>query len=503
MSTREPHPIDDHFRRSLAGAEVEPPAHVWAGVAAAQRSSGSRRGLPLWPLLVLLGVGAAGTFHFLERGEGQVEISEAAHAPTNTDARGPRTSMETPAWEAMATNEQAVVASTVLATTDGSHAASPRHAEEQDPGSASSTVPTASAVASPANGAPVQGGDTPGAAATVRGPEASRAQPLKGSSPHAADAANQHTEPSSNKEVGPYTSGTPAMASAPEASTAWAEGQKMRPSWMHLLPPAVLFVDQAPALRSATLIAAPYVLPRGEWWVGPSVGVIGSKLRWRGDDMELADAIAAVTGARNDLAVGASFGRTWRSGWGLSSGVVWQQGEQSSWLIDRRTMVEQAIVPRVVSLDAVVIFSTTDTLTTTTTTETEFVGVARSTVLRIPVQAHWHGTYGRLLYGAHLGLALERTSYRGGPILVRDAADGRIVPVQEGSALGQERLPLTVLGTASLDLGYQLHERWALWGGPVLMHGLAPVQRTPTVFAMPERWGLQFQLVHHLYRRSK
>jgi len=499
MSTREQHPIDEHFRRLLVAAEVEPPAHVWAGVKAAQRSGAGRRGFWLWPLLALLGVGAAGTYHFFGKAEGQAEIAQATNLPGFTNAQEQQPALGTDGQQAEAINEQALAQASEVADTDGSPDASTRNALEVDRASATPKLAISSS-ASSASTPPADGGTGSGASAVVPNPKtANAALPQASSRPPVSVAEQPAVMPSSREEAAPKTTGAPALV----AGMVWAEGQSTRPSWMPLLPPPDLFKHPAPALRSVTLMAAPYVLPRGEWWVGPSVGVIGSRLRWRGDDAQLAEAIDHVTSSRSDLAMGMAFGYTWRSGWGLSSGIMWQQGQQNSRLFDRRTVVEQDLISRVVSLDAVVVFSTTDTLTTTTTTETEFEGTARSAVLRIPVQVRWQSSHGRLLYGAHLGLALERSTFSGGPILVRDASDGRIVPVQNGSSLGRERLPLTVLGTAGLDLGLQFHERWALWGGPVLMQGVAPIQRTPSVFAMPDRWGLQFNLVHHLYRRPK
>ncbi|MEX1132812.1 MAG: hypothetical protein WEC15_06280 [Flavobacteriales bacterium] len=502
MSTREQHPIDDHFRRSLAAAEVEPPAHVWAGVQAVQGGSGRRRGFLLWPLLLLLGVGAAGTYHFFGSAEGQAETAKATNVPGNTDAQEQQPALATSGLVTEAINEQASATGSEGVDTDGRPEASNHYARDFDPTSATPDL-AASSSPSATNKASLKGGTARGSAALVLGTKASKAPAPEASSLRTGSASDQHTMmPSSRKEAAPNTTAAPALASVPEAGMVWAEGQSTRPRWMPLLPPPDLFVEPAPALRSVSALAAPYVLPPSEWWVGPSVGIIGSRLRWRGDDAELAEAINKVSGTRNDLAFGIAFGRTWRSGWGFSSGIYWQQGQQRRTLVDQRTVVEQELIPRVVSLNAVVVFSTTDTLTTTTTTETALGGVERSTVLRIPLHAHWHGTRGRLLYGAHLGLALEHTTYRGGPTLVRDASDGRIAPVQSVSDQSKERFPLALLGTVGLDVGLQLHERWALRGGPVLMHGLAPLQRTSPVFALPDRWGLQFQLVHHLYRRS-
>lgn len=497
MSTREQHPIDEHFRRSLAAAEVEPPAHVWAGVAAAQRGSRRRWGLWFWPLLLLVGVGVAGAFQFFGKSGGDLVDADT---PTN----GAKQHASTAGAEALlsvADTRTTAGSSTHVGGADGV-ALETATARARRLG-----LPEPTASVPPTRELDGEGYPDIDASTVAAGSSAlSAAAVTKGSTYTTVPAAQGGATPADKAEGAEELSSSAQGArpnTAAEADALWAADLDLRPRWMKVLPAAhpMYVYDRTP--YRANPAPAPYVLPRGEWWVGPSVGVIGSRLRWRGDDAELAEAIDHVTSSRSDLAMGMAFGYTWRSGWGLSSGIMWQQGQQNSRLFDRRTVVEQDLISRVVSLDAVVVFSTTDTLTTTTTTETEFEGTARSAVLRIPVQVRWQSSHGRLLYGAHLGLALERSTYRGGPILVRDASDGRIVPVQDGSALGQERLPLTLLGTAGLDLGLQLHERWALGGGPVLMHGLAPLQRTTTVFAMPDRWGLQFHLVHHLYRRSK
>lgn len=503
MSTREQHPIDDHFRRSLVAAEVEPPAHVWAGVAAAQGGRTSRRGLWFWSLLVLLGVGAAGTYHFFGSAEGTAENTMAMDGQRENAAHAPEPAAADPVLANDSTGEEAMVAGAAAAESDDSRNAADHSDQGRDHKRAMSTLAGTTAAGPAArNSATGQSATSDAQASPEPAAKVHQAPSAQGGPPVVAEANVQDPEAPADPGSAAAMGGSLGAVSTPEVGAAWAIGLDTRPGRMFILPPPDLFADPAPALRGASALAAPYVLAPSEWWVGPSVGIIGSRLRWRGDDAELAEAINKVSGTRNDLAYGIAFGRTWCSGWGFSSAVQWQQGQQRRTLLDRRTVVEQELVPRVVSLDAVVVFSTTDTLTTTTTTETALGGVERSTVLRIPLQAHWHGTRGRLLYGAHLGLVLEHTTYRGGPTLVRDASDGRIAAVDGDALQGKERFPIALLGTAGVDVGLQLHERWALRGGPVLMPGLAPLQRTSTVYAMPDRFGLQFQLVHHLYRRS-
>lgn len=496
MSTREQHPIDDHFRRSLAAAEVEPPAHVWASVAAAQRGSDRRWGLWFWPLLLLVGVGVAGAFQFFGKAGGDLVDADI---PTN----GAKQHASTAGAEALlsvADTRTTAGSSTHVGGADGdatetATARAPRLG-----------LPEPKASVPPSRDLDGEGSPDIEASTVAAGSSASSAATVtKGSTYTTVPAAQGGATPSDKAEGAEELSNSAQGAmpkTAAEADALWAADLDLRPRRMSILPMALTMSvpDRAPYRANPT--TDHYVLPRGEWWVGPAVGLFSTKLRWQGDDRELAEAINRTMGTRTEPAFGPAFGYTWRSGWGISSGLFWQQGEQQRRLSDRRTDVEQEIISSVVSLDAQVIVSSTDTLITTTTTETEFSGVERSTVLRIPIQGHWHGNRGRLLYGAQLGLVVERSSFRGGPTLVRDASDGRIVPVSDASVSGQDRQPLTLSGSAGLELGYQLHERWALRGGPLLMHGLASMQRPENVFALPDRLGLQFLLVHHIHRRS-
>ncbi len=494
MSRHEQHPIDDHFRRSLAGAEVEPPAHVWAAVAAAQGGSGRRWGLLIWPLLVLFGVGLAGAFHFFGTADGTSAGSEFATVEGQEATSIAETKAMLPVPKADAVSDPRVIGAAVdgqVATGIGPEEAAtravPRIAlaeEEPVPEGGATTIVSAAQ------------GDLIGVPAAID-PGGSFDTDLadRHVSPHSIGKPDHAAPPS-------WRMGQAALATMVDEHSAWAAGLPLRLEWMSIRPSSRETVEHARVLYCSNPAPTPYVLPRSEWWIGPAAGVFSTKLRWKGDDRELAEAIDRTTATRTEPMIGLAIGRTWRSGWGISSGLFWQQGEQLRRLSDRRTEVEQEIINRVVTLDAQVFVSSTDTIITTTTTETEFSGVERSAVLRIPLQAHWHGNLGRLLYGAQLGLVLERSSFRGGPRLVRNASDGRIVPVPDADASRQDRIPLSLSIGAGLDIGYQLHERWALRAGPMLMHGLAPLQRTNDVFALPDRIGFQFLLAHHIHRRS-
>jgi hypothetical protein len=82
MSQREPHPIDDLFRRGLAEAEVVPPPSVWEGVQRGRRRSGW---LP-WPglngLLLLLIPATLATAWLAWPVDGPVEAHVVASMPS-------------------------------------------------------------------------------------------------------------------------------------------------------------------------------------------------------------------------------------------------------------------------------------------------------------------------------------------------------------------------------------------------------------------------------------
>src|SRR5690349_15116329 len=88
---REEHPIDNHFREALLGAEVQPPASVWEGVKNRRRRRGMafwsrRRGLTIVTLFLALGAGAYWALYVdRERAHdiGQPSASTATHVSSS------------------------------------------------------------------------------------------------------------------------------------------------------------------------------------------------------------------------------------------------------------------------------------------------------------------------------------------------------------------------------------------------------------------------------------
>lgn len=484
---RDTHPIDDLFKDALAHAEAEPPPRVLAGVMAAQRGKRMRGFFFFWAALAVLGTGMA-----LALVPGSTsERTGSLKAPAGLDVQN-IVPMESAAPEASRapTTWQAVEGSSLPIQKGSAEENSTGFSELKTP--VSSPIQSRTSPSRDSGSAPVQNGEQ--ALSAKRTNVNSSALATVPTPAQALSLLSIGLETSMKGEILEVDQ----QAVPPSKVTDLISAEVL----VQQIEPRLPYKYQSPTvavLGYATGPVQPYVLPKGEWWIGPTAGIYTSRLRWRGDDQELASRIQEISSERSKMGWGIAAGRTWRSGWGISTGLMMEQGRMQKHLTDRLVLVEREVETRVVTLDANIFSSVTDTLVTTTITETELKGQERSTALRVPVTLHWYGGRGRLLFGGHIGLALEHSRRRGGPVLVRNAADARIAAVLDEGGIANDRSPVSLLATAGLEGGYQLQEHWSIWAGPVAFTGLAALERTPAVFALPDSWGLQLRLVHHFY----
>jgi hypothetical protein len=231
--------------------------------------------------------------------------------------------------------------------------------------------------------------------------------------------------------------------------------------------------------------------------LGASIGFNDVRLLWTGDDERLANALDDSEAVHSTVSPGVAFGRTWLSGWGLSTGVFLERSERYFEHTERSSTVETALLTYIVTLNTQVFVSNVDTVESVSTTERHTSGVNRRTALRIPFEASWQRRARRWSYGLRAGAAVEFTRAEHALSLDLQGQDGRLVATDLSGEAIDGRYPTALLLTAGLEVGYLFHERWSLHAGPAYMRGVTPLEDTAPVHALPERLGLQFGLVHH------
>jgi hypothetical protein len=452
MPMRDEHPIDAHFREALAGAEVTPPPAVWAGIREARRS---RRLLPPWFrlngfLLVLL-PGAALTTYLLW----PAQTPGTAAGTVNTGGAGAATATTPTVPVQETTSEAAPWPDARLSVED--------------------TSP-------PAGGTARSGQSSTPAAGRAVAPTAATAPPLTTGSitvdPGTAPSHNLQAalvDPAGKPDMGftERTAGLEFLRVLHPSGTSGAAGLKEVPQ-----PPV-------------------FVLPAAEWRLSALVGSSDGRQRWHGLDRELTAALDRAEARTATLNLGLSLERHWMSGWGVGAGIQLERSSRDFHFVDRRTTVQQEVITWLVTLDSQVFVSSSDTIDHVTTTENSIHGINRRSVVRIPVEGHFHRGKGRLQWGLRGGLALELDLRREGPGLTLDRQEGRLTAVQLSSTTLRQRHPHMVLGMVGADLGYQLAEHWSIWATPNYMLPLTPLGPRGEAWATTNRLGLQLRLSHH------
>ncbi len=153
---------------------------------------------------------------------------------------------------------------------------------------------------------------------------------------------------------------------------------------------------------------------------------------------------------------------------------------------------------QMVTLNTLVLYSSSDTVVTPTRSERVSAGTDKRTVWRIPVEAFWRVNLGRWFVGARLGVAGEFTRVSASASLVNDEVLGGVGAATLTRSELDQRYPFTVVGVAGADLGFFLHEHWTLSASPLYMKGLFHGGGGNTVTSSPERAGARFQLCYIL-----
>lgn len=490
------HPIDERFRQLLAKAEAEPPAAVWEQLAARQQRT-RRAAWWQWKSLALLLGGAAlvggAAWWALSAPDTQERNAVVAAAPTSTPNTAPVSATTTPAVpgaEGSNSTAPASVSAPAQATTPTptSITTAPNHHTKHTDatsdqrvhvGGRSASANTNSHLTS-APRTPANTPNTSGSIANLSAQADDEDVPLARSVPGSIDGDDVSLAPI-----------VPANAKA-DATTAFRAAGLERLGTV---------LRTAPLEATLTHRTAPrYRVPPGEWWLALHVGSTTSRSTWYGEDRALSDALNAGEGWQQQFTWGGALGRQWRSGFGLSVGLMTDRSERGFRHVDRTVYQDQSIETYFVTLNGQVFLSDVDTMVTTTAVETVTQGVDRRSTVRIPLLAHWQQEWRRWNVGVRVGPTVELTQAEAGPGIVRRSADqlggGMLTASQR-----QERYPATVLGLTGLDIGWRLHEHWTLQAGYLALWPISVVQPRSTVYATTLRHGAELRLILHLPAR--
>lgn len=493
---QERHPIDERFRQLLAKAEADPPAAVWEQLAARQQRT-RRAAWWQWKSLALLLGGAAlvGGAAWWALSEPVIEERDAVvvAAPTSTPNTAPISTNSTLAAPGAASTNHIAPASvsapaqatspepTSITTKTNGHTKRTRATDDQrlSEGSRSASANT--------NSRPTSATHTAANTANTSGSSATRSTP-------ASEQVVVEARPvpaSSNGVDAPMAPRVPVTAEAGVTNTFRSAGLERLGTVLRTAP-----LEATLTHRTAPL----YRIPPGEWWLALHVGSTTSRSTWYGEDRALSDALNAGEGWQQQFTWGGALGRQWRSGFGLSVGLMTDRSERGFRHVDRTVYQDQSIETYFVTLNGQVFLSDVDTIVTTTAVETVTQGVDRRSTVRIPLLAHWQQEWRRWSVGVRVGPTVELTQAEAGPGIVRRSADqlggGMLTASQR-----QERYPASVLGLTGLDLGWRLHEHWTLQAGYLALWPISAVQPRSTVYATTLRHGAELRLILHLPAR--
>ncbi len=439
------HPIDDLFRATLGNAGIEPPAHLADAILGAVQR---RRRAAAWHLrrytigaALLLTVGVT-SFWYTTRSATHASKAESAAEPSRS------------------TRTAAPVAPIIVKNDPQQQIATARRANSED----------------------VVGGD----------PE-QRVVYVGGQLAPAGGGNVQHEDQNMNVLLLPpvvFGVGRPVHVTEVENTI---EPVRIERASLTLLTPMHQYASSLDAEPISAPAQSPYVLPNADWWVGGHAAVYASRYHWAGGDPELSDALNKAEAWTSTIGAGLLGGRTWRSGFGLSSGLELVRSEQAYQYTSKVVEQEHVIATEMVTLNTTVYYSASDTTVTETEHEQVYKGVDRRTVWRVPFELSWQENLGRWVLGARCGVAAEFTNARSSASLTVDGENGEIVAAPLSSGAVKERYPPDLVGMLGVDLGILVHERWTLLASPLYMRSLASFGDETALHGSSERTGVRFQ----------
>lgn len=255
-------------------------------------------------------------------------------------------------------------------------------------------------------------------------------------------------------------------------------------------------VIPSPYLRQG---ASPdYYKQRGQWWIGAAVTAQLADYNWVGSQERLVDALNAASQPVAGASLSLLGGRQWASGLRLGLGAEFSRAEQSFRMIEREAEVVSETVTNVVTLNTLVVFTTTDTLRRTVVHEDDLSGRDQRTCLSIPLELSWVKPMGRWRAGPRLGLAVSKNWVSSSSSLAQSITSERISSVQLSQDELRERYPMFVSALAGLDLGFVAQEGWVVYASPFMSRGLETLGGADGARARPDHFGLRFLISHSL-----
>lgn len=455
----ETHRIDHLFRDALRDAAATPPPHVRAAVLSAARN---RRRRALWWRTGAVGVGLllglGGGISLLLR-------DDVPRATTSVSAPMEPTVSLLPSTEPLNGNTPK----------SDSPSAQPTHSNTAQ---ATATIPVTRAS---------------GQTNAPRSQDTGSGRPSMRSS---SDIAKASEEAHADQALVPASA--PAQASAPTSAVSeFTLSPSARESLTRLEPHTLDRARTEPQLRTQTVHDDYYAL-RGRWWVGFAVTPQWTTLRWSGPEERLARALNDAGGPVGGVSFGAWGGRAWPNGMRLGMGAELSRSAQSYRYVEREPEVVVETVTNMVTLNSLVVLSTTDTILRTVAREDDLRGQDQRTTVSIPLEVGWSKPFGRWRVGPRLGLVGSRTWVRSRSSLVQDPASARLSSRQLSAAELEQRYPMTLSALAGIDIGYGVHEHWTIMASPFLSRSAWVLGDATVTHAEPDRLGLRLMICHTL-----
>lgn len=491
---REQHPVDDLFARALRDAEADPAATVWEGVVRERNWAHLtllrlRRRWGWLALLLFLGgaTGYAALFRGSPSGEAPLQGMSLGESPIDLSGHG-----EGSRFASLLTGDGPAGNSEVPLATNSTGEATDRpggssaHEGHDAPDPVRGTSPSGPERERAAS-EQVQARATPGMDGAAR--------------PHPPVRAEQHREEART----PFTMDR-ADAPGPEAVAATSGGARARSReaghgadrsgqlpWLQAR--SSLAAREGSASSPKTAPSPPYAGPRHAWWAAATMGQFREARTWRNGDGNLVEALQGTEQPHPVTALGLLVGSERRGGWNFAIGLEYAAARYDFSHLDRFRSRRDSIISYVVTFNAQVVDSYSDTVTTYREAHKPVAAVNRYSTLRVPLEAGWHTAHRRFHIGMRGGIAVEFNTMLSGVTLTSTDEETRSV-----DASTVQKCSATLLSAhVAADLGYALTERWGLWASPMYSAGLFSLSSTENIpYAVPERLGIRFRLAYTL-----
>jgi hypothetical protein len=215
-----------------------------------------------------------------------------------------------------------------------------------------------------------------------------------------------------------------------------------------------------------------YVLPNGTWWVGPFLGIGGVRGEWTGQGVE---ELQASEQWRSTDQAGLYVGRSWRSGWGVASGVG--IARVRSVFSHESTSTSQGVL----DVDTTWVMNTYNdspysvyTWSIDSLVETHPGSVVRQdarntySAIMVPVMLSWHGMAHRVHYGAFGGVTAWIPSRREGLTLVGGSTDPGSTTTDLQDERVDTRFRTQLHGQLGASVGYSVMEDLGIFLEPMI-----------------------------------